>query len=65
MKTEINISNINKPTPPFWNKVIAASAAGSAFLASYGLVSNHQVFVVLGGVLGLIGTMLPVFISNK
>jgi len=61
----MKISNIHKPTSPFWNKVIVASAAGSAFLGGYGLISQHNIFIIVGGVLGLIGTMLPVFISPK
>lgn len=61
----IKASNINKPTSPFWNKVIVASAAGAAFLGGYGLITNHQVFIVIGGILGLIGAMGPVFISPK
>lgn len=61
----LKTSNINRPTSPFWNKVIVASAAGSGFLGGYGLIANHQVFVIIGGILGLIGTMLPVFVSLK
>lgn len=61
----MKISNVNKPTSPFWNKVIVASASGSAFLGGYGLIANHPTFIVIGGVLGLIGTMLPVFINSK
>lgn len=61
----MKVSNINKPTNPFWNKVIVASAAGSAFLGGYGLIGSNPTFVAIGGVLGLIGTMLPVFVGSK
>lgn len=61
----MKISNVNKHTSPFWNKVILASAAGSAFIAGYGLLADHKVFITIGGVLGLVGTMGPIFVNSK
>lgn len=61
----MKLSNINKPTSPFWNKVAVSCAAASGFIAGYGLLSNLKGFMIAGGVLGIIGTVLPIFMNNN
>ncbi len=59
------IKNINKPTSPFWNKVIAACSVGSAFIATYGALADHKAWIWAGGILGFLGTVLPILMPSK
>jgi hypothetical protein len=56
--------NIHKPTSAFWSKVALACTAVSSFLGGYGLVSNTPFFVWAGGILGPLGVVIPIFMSN-
>jgi hypothetical protein len=60
----MNIKNINKPTSPFWGKVIVSCATASAFIAGYGKWADNETMINIGGVLGILGTVLPVLLSN-
>jgi hypothetical protein len=60
----MKLSNINKPTSPFWNKVALACASASAFIAGYGALADDKNFMIAGGILGILGTIIPIFISN-
>ena len=60
----MKLSNINKPTSPFWNKVALSCTAASAFIAGYGYFANIKGFMLAGGILGILGTVIPIFISN-
>lgn len=60
----MKLSNINKPTSPFWSKVALACAAASAFIASYGLAAEIKAFTITGGILGVLGTVIPILMSN-
>ena len=47
------IKNINKPTTPFWNKVIVACGVASGFIAAYGKWGAHdETITTIGGILG-------------
>lgn len=59
------LKNANKPTSPFWGKVAMACAAASSFIAGYGLIANMKAFVIAGGILGVLGTVIPNLISGE
>lgn len=61
----MKLNNINKPTSPLMAKIAVACSAASAFIATYGLVANMKAFIIAGGVLGVLGTIIPPFLDNK
>ncbi len=60
----MSIKNINKPTSPFWGKVIVACSLISGCIAAYGKWEGIPWIMNVGGVLGIIGTVLPVILSS-
>jgi hypothetical protein len=60
----MKLENVNKPTRPFWNKVQLAAASAGTFCAGFGLLYEDHNFIMAGGLLGVVGTVLPIF-ANK
>lgn len=60
----MKIKNINKPTSPMWNKIALACTAVSAFIGGYGYFLDNKVVMGIGGVLGILGVVIPIFSSN-
>lgn len=61
---KITLNNLNKPSTPFWKKVAVACSAASAFIAGYALIADMKGFLIAGGLLGIIGTIIPPFIDD-
>lgn len=59
----MKLDNVNKPTRPVWNKIQLASMAASVFMASYGGLTDNHTWMLIGGIFGLIGTVLPIFMK--
>jgi hypothetical protein len=55
------INNINKPTTPFWNKVILACAAASAVISGAAYLYHVTWLQIAGIVCAVIGAVGPIF----
>ena len=62
---KLKLENIHQPTSPLLSKIAVACSAVSAFIAGYGAVADMKGFMIAGGILGIIGTIIPPFISTK
>lgn len=61
----ISISNINKPTSPFWGKLSAALLFISATLQGSGLSTEHHALVWAGFGLTVIAGLIPIFTNTS
>ena len=58
------IKNINSPTPPFWNKVILASAAAGGVISGAAYLYHLTWLQVVGVALLIVGSVGPIFMPG-
>ena len=60
----MKLSNINKPTKPLWNKIALACTTISSGIAGYGYFNNMPNVMLVGGLIGILGNVIPIFASE-
>lgn len=61
----MTISNINKPTPPFWGKVQLLCMAVAGLITGAANVAHIEWLQVAGICFGVVGVAIPIFINPK
>lgn len=64
VKNKVELNNINKPTSAFWGKIQLACTAVSGTMATFALLSESHTWVLIAGILGCLGVVIPIFMKE-